>query len=252
MPATPAWPPHEPAAPVRRRAAGRGRSSSIEGARQLSRHGACGSGRATQVKLFDDRTGEWLAEIARGGQETRDAPHRRSACASGRRCPTSGCRSRRSSAAGSTGWSRRRPSWASPGWCRSITRRTIVDRLNLERLRAHAIEAAEQCERTGPAGARRAAQARRAARRTGPRTARSISPTRRAASRVGRRRARPGRDPDRPRRRLHRRGARRDPRPAPGRARSRSARASCAPTPPRWPRSRLDGGGRRLVAARRR
>ena len=29
-----------------------------------------------------------------------------------------------------------------------ITRRTIVDRLNLDRLRAHAIEAAEQCERT--------------------------------------------------------------------------------------------------------
>jgi 16S rRNA (uracil1498-N3)-methyltransferase len=29
-----------------------------------------------------------------------------------------------------------------------VTRRTIVDRLNLDRLRAHAIEAAEQCERT--------------------------------------------------------------------------------------------------------
>jgi 16S rRNA (uracil1498-N3)-methyltransferase len=29
-----------------------------------------------------------------------------------------------------------------------ITRRTIVDRLNLDRLRAHAIEAAEQCDRT--------------------------------------------------------------------------------------------------------
>jgi 16S rRNA (uracil1498-N3)-methyltransferase len=29
-----------------------------------------------------------------------------------------------------------------------ITRRTIVDRLNLDRLRAHMIEAAEQCERT--------------------------------------------------------------------------------------------------------
>src|SRR5207237_7071802 len=29
-----------------------------------------------------------------------------------------------------------------------LTRRTIVDRLNLERLRAHAVEAAEQCERT--------------------------------------------------------------------------------------------------------
>ena len=29
-----------------------------------------------------------------------------------------------------------------------ITARTVVDRLNLDRLRAHAIEAAEQCERT--------------------------------------------------------------------------------------------------------
>ncbi len=29
-----------------------------------------------------------------------------------------------------------------------LTQRTVVDRLNLERLRAHAIEAAEQCERT--------------------------------------------------------------------------------------------------------
>jgi 16S rRNA (uracil1498-N3)-methyltransferase len=29
-----------------------------------------------------------------------------------------------------------------------VTRRTVVDRLNRERLRAHAVEAAEQCERT--------------------------------------------------------------------------------------------------------
>ena len=29
-----------------------------------------------------------------------------------------------------------------------LTRRTVVDRLNLDRLRAHAVEAAEQCERT--------------------------------------------------------------------------------------------------------
>lgn len=33
-------------------------------------------------------------------------------------------------------------------WRPVITRRTIVDRLNLDRLRAHMIEAAEQCERT--------------------------------------------------------------------------------------------------------
>ena len=29
-----------------------------------------------------------------------------------------------------------------------LTRRTVVDRLNLDRLRAHMIEAAEQCDRT--------------------------------------------------------------------------------------------------------
>jgi 16S rRNA (uracil1498-N3)-methyltransferase len=33
-------------------------------------------------------------------------------------------------------------------WQPVITRRTIVDKLNLDRLRAHMIEAAEQCERT--------------------------------------------------------------------------------------------------------
>ena len=33
-------------------------------------------------------------------------------------------------------------------WRPVITHRTIVDRLNLDRLRAHMIEAAEQCERT--------------------------------------------------------------------------------------------------------
>ena len=96
-----------------------------------------------------------------------------------------------------------------------ITRRTIVDRLNLERLRAHAIEAAEQCERTALARARRAAEARRAAQGLARRSRSSISPTKRGGDAV-RARARPGRDPDRPRRRLHRRGARRDPRPPAG------------------------------------
>ncbi len=41
-----------------------------------------------------------------------------------------------------------------------ITRHTIVERLNLERLRAHTIEAAEQCERLSVPDHRRAAGAR--------------------------------------------------------------------------------------------
>ena len=68
---------------------------------------------------------------------------------------------------------------------------------------------------------------------------RSISPTRAAASRRRRPSSRPGDDPDRPRRRLHRRGARRDPRRRRTPSPSRSARASCAPKPPRWPPSPL-------------
>ena len=61
MPATPAWPPRKPAAPVRR--SGAGARLSVDRRRQLSRHGPS-PGPGDQVKLFDDRTGEWLAEIA--------------------------------------------------------------------------------------------------------------------------------------------------------------------------------------------
>ena len=68
-----------------------------------------------------------------------------------------------------------------------LTRRTVVERLNLERLRAHAIEAAEQCERTALARAGRAGEARRAAQGLagGPRAL--SSPTRRGGEPLSRR-----------------------------------------------------------------
>ena len=45
----------------------------------------------------------------------------------------------------STTWCRRRPRWAHPLLAPVLTQRTNVARVNLERMRANAIEAAEQC-----------------------------------------------------------------------------------------------------------
>ncbi|HEV2816609.1 MAG TPA: 16S rRNA (uracil(1498)-N(3))-methyltransferase [Allosphingosinicella sp.] len=104
-------------------------------------------GAGDKVKLFDDRTGEWLAEIAEAGKK--------------RVTLIVGERLRERESVPDL-WllfapiKRGRIDWlvekaTELGVARLvpvITRRTIVERLNLERLRAHAIEAAEQCERT--------------------------------------------------------------------------------------------------------
>jgi 16S rRNA (uracil1498-N3)-methyltransferase len=104
-------------------------------------------GPGDRVKLFDDRTGEWLAEIVEAGKK--------------RVTLQIGERLREREAVPDL-WlvfapiKRGRIDWliekaTELGVARlmpAITRRTIVDRLNLGRLRAHVIEAAEQCERT--------------------------------------------------------------------------------------------------------
>ena len=104
-------------------------------------------GPGDKVKLFDDRTGEWLAEIV-------EARKKRVILHVGERL--------REREAVPDLWlvfapvKRGRIDWlvekaTELGVARlvpAITRRTIVDRLNLDRLRAHAVEAAEQCERT--------------------------------------------------------------------------------------------------------
>lgn len=97
--------------------------------------------------LFDDRTGEWDAVIA--------DPHRKSTA-------VSLVSLRRPREAVPDLWlcaapiRKGRVDWVAEKACELgvarfvpvLTRRTIVDRLNLDRLRAHMIEAAEQCERT--------------------------------------------------------------------------------------------------------
>ena len=104
-------------------------------------------GPGAQVKLFDDRTGEWLAEIVEGGK---------------RRISLRILERTRARELVPDLWllfapiKRGRIDWlvekaTELGVARLVpvqTHRTIVDRLNLDRLRAHVIEAAEQCDRT--------------------------------------------------------------------------------------------------------
>jgi 16S rRNA (uracil1498-N3)-methyltransferase len=147
MPATPAWPP----ASLPRLFVDQGLSAGSElrlegppanylGAVLRLRVGA-------QVKLFDDRSGEWLAQISEEGK---------------RKLTVRVIQQLKSREAVPDLWllfaplKRARIDWlvekaTELGVARLqpvITQRTVVDRLNLDRLRAHSIEAAEQCERT--------------------------------------------------------------------------------------------------------
>jgi 16S rRNA (uracil1498-N3)-methyltransferase len=147
MPATPAWPPaslprlyvDQPLAPDA--------ALTLEGPQANYLSAVMRLGPGAQVKLFDDRTGEWLAEIVEAGKKRvtlRTTTHLRE------REPVPDL------------WllfapiKRGRIDWivekaTELGVARLVpvlTQRTIVERTNHERLFAHMIEAAEQCERT--------------------------------------------------------------------------------------------------------
>jgi 16S rRNA (uracil1498-N3)-methyltransferase len=147
MPAVPAWPPASLPRLFVDQALSDGASITLEGAPANYLGNVLRLGPSAQVKLFDDRTGEWLAEIAKAGKK------RVALSLIGRlreREPVPDL------------WllfapiKRGRIDWlvekaTELGVARlvpTLTRRTVVDRLNLDRLRAHSIEAAEQCERT--------------------------------------------------------------------------------------------------------
>jgi 16S rRNA (uracil1498-N3)-methyltransferase len=147
MPATPAWPPASlPRLHVEETLA-QGISLTLEGAAANYLGAVLRLQPGDRVKLFDDRTGEWLAAIVEAGKKKvmlavteylrpREpvpdlwllfAPIKR----------------------GRIDWLVEKATEL--GVARLVpvfTQRTIVDRLNLDRLRAHSIEAAEQCERT--------------------------------------------------------------------------------------------------------
>jgi 16S rRNA (uracil1498-N3)-methyltransferase len=147
MPATPAWPPLSLPRLYVEETLSQGMSVTLEGAPANYLANVLRLGPGAQIKLFDNRTGEWLAEIAEAGKKRvslRPVTHLRP------REPVPDL------------WlvfapiKRGRVDWlvekaTELGVARLvpvITRRTIVDRVKDERLFAHAIEAAEQCDRT--------------------------------------------------------------------------------------------------------
>ena len=147
MTATPAWPPASlPRLYVEQQLSG-GMALTLEGQQANYLFAVLRLGPGARVKLFDDRTGEWLAEIIDASKKRvslRIVQHLRE------REPVPDL------------WllfapiKRGRIDWivekaTELGVARLvpvITQRTIVDRTNSERLRAHMVEAAEQCERT--------------------------------------------------------------------------------------------------------
>jgi 16S rRNA (uracil1498-N3)-methyltransferase len=147
MAAIPAWPPSSLPRLYVAQSLAEGATLTLEGppANYLANVLRLGSG--DQVKLFDDRTGEWLAEIAEAGRK--------------RVVLNVGERLRERETVPDL-WllfapiKRGRIDWlvekaTELGVARLVpvlTRRTVVDRLNLDRLRAHVVEAAEQCGRT--------------------------------------------------------------------------------------------------------
>lgn len=99
------------------------------------------------VKLFDDRTGEWLAVVGETGRRdltlnVTDRLRPREPVPDLWLCAAPLKKGRvdwLAEKACELGVARLRP---------VVTRRTVVDRPNADRLRAHLIEAAEQCDRT--------------------------------------------------------------------------------------------------------
>jgi 16S rRNA (uracil1498-N3)-methyltransferase len=147
MVATPAWPPSSLPRLFMDRTLSEGLALTLDGAQANYLGNVLRLGAGAEIKAFDDRTGEWLARIEEAGKRKVELRIER--------------RLREREAAPDL-WllfapiKRGRIDWlvekaTELGAARLvpvITRRTVVERLNLERLRAHAIEAAEQCERT--------------------------------------------------------------------------------------------------------
>jgi 16S rRNA (uracil1498-N3)-methyltransferase len=147
LPATPAWPPSSLPRLFVAETLARGAALTLDGAPANYLANVLRLGPGAQVRLFDDRTGEWLAEIAEAGRK-------RVTLAVGERL------GERETVPDL--WlmfapiKRGRIDWlvekaTEMGVARLVpvlTRRTVVERLNLDRLRAHIIEAAEQCGRT--------------------------------------------------------------------------------------------------------
>ena len=147
MPATPAWPPRSLPRLFVETALGPGARVELDSAQANYLGNVLRMKADAQLLLFDGASGEWLAEISEADRK---------------RMTLSVIEPTRPQEAVPDLWlafapvKKGRVDWlvekaVELGIARLlpvITRRTIVDRLNLDRLRAHIVEAAEQCGRT--------------------------------------------------------------------------------------------------------
>jgi len=147
MPATPAWPPASLPRLYVSNTLADGAALTLEGPPANYLGAVLRVQEGAQVKLFDDRTGEWLAEVTEAGK---------------RRVSLRLLRLLREREPVPDLWllfapiKKGRIDWMAEkatelGVARLVpvlTQRTIVDRVNCDRLMAHMIEAGEQCERT--------------------------------------------------------------------------------------------------------
>ena len=151
MPATPAWPPRSlprlfvetPLAPAARVEMDAAQANYLGNVMRMKE--------GSQLLLFDGASGEWLAKVEQAGK---------------RRMTLSVVEPTRSQQSVPDLWlafapvKKGRVDWlvekaVELGVARLlpvVTQRTIVDKLNLERMRSHIVEAAEQCGRTALAG----------------------------------------------------------------------------------------------------
>ena len=148
MPATPAWPPKSYPRLFVPTPLAKGAVVQLDASQANYLGNVMRLGEGEHVLLFDGASGEWIARIAEAGrkrmtlaveQRTREqesVPDVWLAFAPVKRAQTDWLVEK----ATELGIARLLP---------VVTRRTIVERVKLERLRAIAIEAAEQCNRTG-------------------------------------------------------------------------------------------------------
>jgi len=147
MPATPAWPPASTPRLFVDRALDAVGELPVGGAQAHYLLGVMRLKPGDPVRLFDDRTGEWLATVAHAGK--RDLILSVEAMLHPRETVPDLWLLAAPIKKGRIDWLAEKA--CELGVARLapvITRRTMVDRLNLDRLRAHMIEAAEQCGRT--------------------------------------------------------------------------------------------------------
>jgi 16S rRNA (uracil1498-N3)-methyltransferase len=147
MPATPPWPPNSAPRLFIDQTLSDGLELRIEGGQAHYLLSVMRLKPGAAVKLFDDRTGEWLGEVAVTGK--RDLIVRIAARLRDREAVPDLWLCVAPIKRGRIDWVAEKASEL--GVARLVpvaTRRSVVDKLNAERLRAHMIEAAEQCERT--------------------------------------------------------------------------------------------------------